>query len=325
MLGLLTLNYRKLIDWQTRPDSFTSADLARLKASGITVYHPAVGFTQGDTYDSCLADIERWNQFIANRSADFIRIDSASDLTRAKREAKIGILLGFQNSAHFRTEDDVNRFYHLGQRISLISYVGNRLGGGCSDLRDSGLTDFGARIIGRMNELGMAVDVSHCGDRTTLDAIALSRKPVLITHANCRALVNSGRCKTDEAIRKIAANGGVIGITMVRPFVSARNAGMEAVLDHVDHAVRIAGIDHVALGSDVDLEGRDRGGAHHYDLDGANYARKIFDFTEGLVRRRYSRENIALILGGNFERAMQAICSRPQTPSPIPTSDAPAQ
>ncbi len=91
------------------------------------------------------------------------------------------------------------------------------------DLRtaiDIGLTQFGAQVVERMNAIGMAVDISHCGDRTTLDAIEASTKPVLITHSNCRALVpTSLRCKTDEAIRRTAAKGGVIGITMVRYFV----------------------------------------------------------------------------------------------------------
>lgn len=316
MLGLLTLDYRKLIAWQTKPDALAPADLARLKDSAINVFHPAVGFTQGDTCANCLADIERWNYFIATHSNDFVRIDAPGDLVRAKREGKIGIVLGFQNSAHFKTVDDVDRFYALGQRISLVSYAGNRLGGGSADPRDSGLTDFGARVIGRMNDVGMAVDVSHCGDRTTLDAISASKKPVLVTHANCRALVASTRCKTDDAIRKIARSGGVMGITMVGPFVSAAKPDMEAVVDHVDHVARIAGVEHVALGSDVDQDGRDHGGVHRYDLSGANYSRKIFDFTEALVRRKYSSDQIALILGGNFQRAMQSICARPESGAP---------
>src|SRR5260370_29165177 len=162
-----------------------------------------------------------------------------------------------------------------------------------------------------MNKVGMAIDVSHCGDRTTLEAVDASQKPVLVTHSNCRALVpNSARCKTDEAIRRVAAKGGVIGVTMVRYFVRpGGSATIEDVLDHIDHLVGLVGIEHAGIGSDVDLDGRDLR-AHSKrknDLDGINYAKKIYDLTEGLVRRRYSTRDIELILGGNFQRALAEI------------------
>ena len=159
-----------------------------------------------------------------------------------------------------------------------------------------------------MNELGMAVDISHCGDLTTMNAIEASRKPVLVTHSNCRAVVPGiARCKTDEAIMHMAAKGGVMGITMVRSFV--RGAGrvtIEHVLDHFDHLIKLVGVEHAGIGSDVDLDGRDTPvhPARKFDLDGIDYAKKIYALTEGLVRRKYSSRSIELILGGNFERAL---------------------
>jgi membrane dipeptidase len=155
----------------------------------------------------------------------------------------------------------------------------------------------------------MAVDVSHCADRTTLDAIELSSKPVLVTHSNCRALAASPRCKTDQTIRKMASKGGVMGITLVRSFVRPGGpASIEDVANHIDRVASIAGIEHVGLGTDVDLDGRDPAGtARQYDLDGLHYPKKIFDLTEALVRRKYSRENIALVLGKNFQRALTEI------------------
>jgi membrane dipeptidase len=324
LLGLLTLDYRKLIEWQTRPETFGDADLARLKDSGVTVFHPAVGFTEGDIRQLTLGDLNRWNAFLTAHSRNFLRVTSADDFDRAKTEGKIGILLGFQNSEHFQTEEDVDRFYQMGQRVSQLTYHRNRLGGGSTDARDEGLTDFGARVVARMNAVGMAIDVSHCGDRTTLEIVEASVKPVLATHTNCRALVpGSGRCKTDEAIRRIAAKGGVVGVTMVRPFVHVGGpAGIEDVLDHVDHVVELAGVEHVAMGTDVDLDGRDHAGLKHFDLDGVRYSRKVFEFTEGLLRRKYRREDIALILGGNARRAMQQICERSVTGLPKSVSHA---
>src|SRR5258708_37292590 len=174
MLGLLTLNYRKLTAWEADPDRFGLDDYHRLKGSAITVFHPAAGYTDGDIYAESSRDIRGWNAFIAAHAEHFQRVDSVADLKQAKELGKIGILIGQQNSAHFRTVEDVDRFHGLGQRVSQLTYRGNRIGGGSSDPRDSGLSSYGTEIVGRMNQVGMAVDISHCGDRTTLDAIDAS-------------------------------------------------------------------------------------------------------------------------------------------------------
>jgi len=320
MLGLVTLDFPKLYAWQLAPETFQPPDFEKLQNSGITIFHPAVGHDEGDIYSASLRDMRRWNNLIAKQSRYFLRIDRAGDFAVPKRQNKIGILLGEQNSEHFRSVDDVNRFFALGQRVSQLAYRTNRIGAGAFDPRDPGLSEFGRRIIERMNEVGMAIDVSHCGDRTTLDAFEASRKPVLVTHSNCRALVpNRCRCKTDEAIQKMAAKGGVMGITMIRSFV--RNGGpatMDAVLDHIEWVVRLAGVEHVGVGSDVDLDGRSRlppeiqraqgiRPGEKIDLDGIDYEKKIFDLTEGLVRRGYTDRQIELILGGNFQRALSEI------------------
>ena len=314
MLGLLTLDYKKLNAWQGQPACFQPADFKRLKDSGITIFHPAVGFSEGDVHASSLRDITLWNSFISRYSSQFQRVDGLADLERIKSSGKIGILIGQQNSGHFRSVADVDCFYSLGQRVSQLTYSRNRIGGGSSDARDIGLTDFGASVVERMNQVGMVVDISHCGDRTTLDAINASHKPVLVTHSNCRALVpGRARCKTDEAIKKAAAKGAVMGVTMVRIFVTNGGAAtIEQVLNHVDHVAKLAGVEHVGVGTDVDLDGRDRKRPPmKWDLDGIRYARKIFDLTEGLLRRNYSSENIELILGGNFRRALSEIWAEP--------------
>ena len=311
MLGLITLNYKKLSSWENDAVTFPHADFLRLKSSGITALHPAVGYTTGDIYAETLRDITGWNLFLAAHPEQFLRVNRVNDFERAKASGKIGIVIGQQNSVHFRTVEDVDRFYALGQRVSQLTYVGNKIGGGSSDSKDAGLTNYGGAIVERMNEIGMAVDISHCADRTSLDAITVSRRPVLITHSNCRKLVpNSSRCKTDETIRLMAAKGGVMGVTMVRGFVSASGpATIDTVLDHVDHIAKLVGVEHVGVGSDVDLDGRDwpAHSPRKYDLDGIDYSKKIFDLTEGLVRRNYSNQNIGLILGGNFQRALSAM------------------
>jgi membrane dipeptidase len=307
MLGLLTLNYRKLMQWEAEPREFRAEDLARLKRSGITIFHPAVGYTTGDTYAEVWRDITGWNTFLANHKDQFECICTPAQLKGSKTSGKIGILIGQQNSAHFRTLDEVDKFYKLGQRVSQLTYCGNKLGGGCADASNVGLTSYGAEVVARMNQLGMAIDLSHCSDRTTQDAIEASAKPALVTHSNCRALnAGSARCKTDEAIAKLAAKGGVFGVTMVRSFVrSYGRVTMENVLDHIDHLVDLVGVEHVGIGSDVDLNGRDAASApRRFDLDGVDYSKKIFDLAEGLIAREYSDRDIELILGGNFQRAL---------------------
>lgn len=309
MLGLLTLDYRKMSSWQTQPSRFLEADFQRLRDAGVTVFHPAVGYVAGDIYTESSTDINGWNAFVNAHPQQFLRVDGPGDLAKAKATDRIGIVIGQQNSEHFRTVGDVDRFYNLGQRVSQLTYHTNKIGGGSTDVRDAGLSAYGGEIVERMNQLGMAVDVSHCGVRTTMDAIDVSRKPVLVTHSNCRALVpGSARCKSDDAIRRMAKKGGVMGITMVRGFVRTGGAvTIEDVLDHVDHVAKLVGVEHVGVGSDVDLDGRDLHAARRFDLDGIDYGKKIYDLAEGLVRRKYSSRDIELILGVNFERVLSQI------------------
>jgi membrane dipeptidase len=237
--------------------------------------------------------------------------------------------MGIQNSEHFRKAEDVKAFHQLGQRCSQLTYNSqNRLGTGSTDRVDGGVSDFGAEIIAAMNEVGMLVDVSHCGDRTTLDAIEISKQPVAITHSNCRALLDHPRLKTDEAIRKLAAKGGVMGITGVRNFVRDREpTTIEHLVDHVDHVdhvAKVAGIEHVGIGSDSDLNGYDDMPADQrkelmasykssyafrdkLDTDGFDHPKKVFDLTEALIRRGYGDSNIEAVLGGNFRRLLGTV------------------
>lgn len=304
--------------------AITDAHLEKLRASGINVFHPAVGL---GGRDSALAFIARLNAYAAERPDVFRRIDAVSDFDRIMEEGRIGYIVGIQNAQHFETPDDVNEFYNLGQRVSQLTYNSqNRIGAGATERVDGGVTHFGAAIIERMNEVGMAVDVSHCGDRTTLDAFEISSAPVLITHSNARALVgNHPRAKSDEAIRAMARQGGVMGITGVRNFVRDREpTTIEHLLDHFDYVADLVGIEHVGVGTDMDADGYDdvpqpaydrlRSGYNEsyafrgrIDTDGFDHPKKIFDLTEGLIRRGYSDADIELVLGGNFRRALGQI------------------
>lgn len=336
MLCVLTLDFAKGNQWMADPESYTAADFQPFKDSGINVIHPAFGLGGPNAYESALRFFASWNAFIANNDAFFIRVDSPTDLERVKASGKLGVLLGLQNSEQFRTPADVDFFRGLGQRVSQLTYNSrNLIGNGSTERRDEGISDFGVSIIEQMNKVGMAVDVSHCGDRTTLDAFEISKKPVLITHSNCRALVpGHPRLKTDEAIKKVGAAGSVIGITGVRMFVKGSEpTTIEHVLDHFDHVKKLIGPQHLGVGSDIDLYGYDAmppelnkqlrasykgsyGFRDKIDVEGLNHPKRMYDLTEGLIRRKYSDTDIEGILGGNFKRVLSQIWTveKPATP-----------
>ncbi len=327
MLCVLTLDFAKNGRWMADPESFSAADFQPFKDSGINVIHPAIGLGGSNAFETALRWFAAWNAFIANNDQFMIRIDSPADLNRVKKTGKLGVLLGLQNSDHFRNGADVDVFRALGQRVSPLTYnARNLIGNGATERRDDGISDFGAAIIEKMNAVGMAVDVSHCGDRTTLDAFDISKKPVLITHSNCRTLVpGHPRVKTDEAIKKVGEKGGVMGITGVRMFVKVDEpTTVEHVLDHFDHVKKLIGPQHLGVGSDIDLYGYDsmppelnkqlRAGykgsyafREKIDVEGLNHPKRMFDLTEGLIRRKYSDTEIEGILGGNFKRVLSEI------------------
>ena len=311
--------------WMKDPDSFTSTDLQRFKDSGITSFHIARGTGGPDAHERTLWFLSGFNGFVAARGDAFARIDSVDDFARTKASGKVGILLGVQNSEHFRTPDDVAAFHALGQRVSKLTYnTRNLIGNGSTERRDEGLSDFGLSIVAKMNAVGMAVDVSHCGDRTSLDAFEASKATVLITHSNARAL-NPGhpRCKPDEVIRACGKAGSVMGITGVRNFVKGSEpTTIEDYLNHIDYVAKMIGVEHVGIGSDIDLDGYDDMPAEDYqklkanykssyafrdkiDIEGIDHPRRMFDVAEGLIRRGYSNADIMNILGGNWVRVLK--------------------
>jgi membrane dipeptidase len=162
-----------------------------------------------------------------------------------------------------------------------------------------------------MNRFGMAIDLSHCGERTSVEAIALSRQPALITHANCAALVpGQPRCKSDSVIRALAAKGGVMGITVVRSFVGPGSPSLDDLLNHFEHVIRLVGVEHVGIGSDVDVTAREPGSGRlrpFYSIRGLDPVARIFQIADGLLRRGYTERDVALVLGGNFRRALASI------------------
>ena len=327
MLSPLTLNFPLMGKWNANPELFSAADFERFRSSGINIFHTAVGTGGPDAYDGTYQFIAGWNGFLAGNDRSFMRIDSVVDFAAVKGSGKIGIMLGVQNSEHFRRPSDVNTFYAMGQRVSQLTYnTRNMIGNGSTERLDEGLSDFGVSIVDRMNTVGMAVDVSHCGDQTSLDAFEASKKPVLVTHSNARAL-NPGhpRCKPDSVIKAVGKAGSVMGITGVRNFVKgAEPTTIEDLLNHFDYVAKMIGVDHVGIGSDIDLDGYDDMPPEDYkrlkasyksnyafrdkiDIDEVAHPKRMYDLTDGLIRRKYTDDQILGILGGNFRRVLSEI------------------
>jgi len=318
----------KLRQWLSQPGAFTAADFQRFLDSGIT----AINFGNGaDSFDDGIRLFANWNSFLAQYPDWLLRIGSASDFEKAKSSRHYGILFGIQNAAHFRKPDDVDTFYGLGQRVSQLTYnFRNLVGNGAFEPHDDGISEFGSTIVERMNRVGMAVDCGHAGDRTMLDAFALSKRPVIISHGNCRAL-NPGhpRCVTDDAIKAMAKSGGAMGINFISFMVKDHEpTTVDDAVDHIDYVAKLAGIEHVGIGSDFGIESNDfeppemlknmleradkRYRVHHReavaDLAGE---KRMYVLTEALIRRKYTDEHIRLILGENWRRTLNSIWSSP--------------
>jgi membrane dipeptidase len=286
----------------------------------------------GRSYDDCLRSVNLWNAAVARNPELLLRADAAADILRAKRERKHAMVYLFQDG--YPLERDLSRvrlFHGLGVRVIQLTHnTRNLLGDGYVDRVNGGLSDLGHDAVAVMNDTGVLVDLSHCGEQTTLDAIRHSRRPCAFTHAGCRALLGTERNKTDAQIRALADKGGVIGIFHMSCWLTDRTpASVEDVLDHIDHAVKVAGVEHVGFGSDGPMRGVQRMAeelAGHVQFSRSrstrviytrpptqvripelNGARRLLVLAEGLSRRGYPSADVEKIVGGNFYRLLREV------------------
>ncbi len=180
-------------------------------------------------------------------------VKKAADIERVHREGKHGIILDFQDTIAF--EDDLDRidlFYNLGVRMVQLTYnLQNLVGDGCTEAYQGGLTYFGREVVRRLNELGILVDVSHCSEQVGWDALKVSTAPIVVSHSAAKAVAYHDRGKSDELAKAIADRGGYFGVVVVPGFISTSpEATLEHFADHVEHLVRVCGIDHVGIGTD---------------------------------------------------------------------------
>jgi len=268
------------------------------------------------------ADIAQQDQVVV--------VHQVQDISNAHRDAKVGLIFGLEAATPIGNEvDKIDILYGLGIRQMGIAYSdSNALGSGLNEPTDGGLTLLGRRAVARMNELGMAIDISHSGDRTGIGTCRASGSPVLMTHAGARALWDIPRLKRDDTLRAVADTGGVIGISAApHTTCSTRNPRhtIESVMDHFHYCVDLVGIDHVAFGPDTlygdhvglhttfaGLLGVDGGQPPPHPtvpyVDGLENPSECFhNLAICLVRDGHSDEDIRKVLGGNIMRALGGI------------------
>lgn len=303
---------------------------------------------QQDLIHRAIDLIDAVNAQVALHSDTLQMARTADDIRRIHRKHKIAILMGLEGG-HI-IEDDLralDTFHRLGVRYMTLTHTKDTSWAGSSgEQTDKGLTDFGRQVVERMNRLGMMVDISHVSDKTFYDAVSVSRAPVIASHSSCRALCDAPRDMTDDMIRALAKNGGVMDINFYSAFLDQdfanaqhkisdqMNTAVKAardrlalqgkhlsyaeetriqqsieanipvpnykvIADHIDHAVKVGGVDHVGLGSDFDgVDSIPRG---------MEDVSKLPNLVRELARRGYSTKDLEKILGGNLLRVMRQV------------------
>ena len=308
------------------------ADLDAVRGSGIDVIKFSLGGINDD-FVKTLADIAAVQKLIEVHPAYFTQVRVAADCARAKSEGKLGIIFSFESADMLQGKlESLELFRNLGVRVMQLSY--NRkspFAAGVMEPDGGGLTPLGRQAVREMNRLGIAVDVSHANAATTTDVLALSSKPPVMTHAGCAAIHPHPRNKSDAQLRALADRGGVVGIFDL-PYLAAspHQPTVEDYMAHLEHALRIAGEDHVGVGSDVDvlpldtsekgmaeiaknIEERRAAGLSAPEEDrppyvvGLNTPRRIELIADQLLRRGYPPTVVEKVVGANFARVFADI------------------
>jgi membrane dipeptidase len=306
----------------------TKTFMKKLKSEGVTAVQETISDVHWGVYQT-IKVMGEWNNLMKEEADQILLAVTAEDIRRAKRDDKVATIYGFQ---HAPIENDLNlltTYYKLGLRVMQITYSErNQIGDGCYEIKDCGLSSFGIDVIEEMNRLGILIDLSHVGVKTTMEAIELSKDPCCCTHSNPRSLCDKVRNKTDEQIHALAEKGGVMGLTFYTHLI--RDDKLPTMwgdyVDMIEYVVDLVGIDHAGTGLDVAygvtvdhpiyrqlLEKY----SSHYVVQGYTQPERLswymseetnwMNVTRGLVARGYSDQEIQKILGLNFLRLFEKV------------------
>jgi membrane dipeptidase len=313
-----------------------AAELADIRAGGLTAINltvSSVGSYKND-FEQTLRSIGYWDRQIAAHPDVLMKLTRGAQLHEAKESGRLGILFGFQDATMYG--EDLERFdlfHDLGVRIVQPTYNRrNLIGDGCLEPGNAGLSKLGRELVAKINERGVLLDLSHCGQRTTHEGIEASTRPVAITHSGCAAVNDTPRNKRDEELKLLAGHGGVIGIYIMPYLRSSGQVMAEDVIRHIEHAVKVCGEDHVGIGTDgftsaTDISAEFRKifadqveqrrklgiGAPGESPDSYTFATDLntplrFERIAVLLSQRgHSDARIEKILGGNFARQFREV------------------
>lgn len=318
---------------QLNAQDFVDIGKSGMTAVNLTVNSQGVGsYARG--FDATIDEIAYWNSQLAAHPDRLLQVRRAADLAEAKRTNRLGLIYGFQDTTPFGENlDRLDVFWNLGVRIYQLTYnKRNLVGDGCLEPGNAGLSAFGRKLVEKLNERKALIDLSHAGERTTLEAAAASKAPIAITHTGCAAINANPRNKTDNELKQVAAKGGYVGIYLM-PFLRGKGQPMAAdLIAHIEHAVDVCGEDHVGIGSDgsispvavtekfkkdfaQQIENRRKAGISapgedpsvYTFLPDLNRADRFARIAELLAARKHSDARIAKILGGNFARLLNDV------------------
>lgn len=248
--------------------------------------------------------IDAFYREIEDNSDKLVFATTGKDVDKAREEGKIAALLSIEGGEVLEGRIELLRiFYRLGVRLMTLTWSRrNELADGAFEERTGGgLTRFGVEVVEEMDRLGMVVDVSHISEAGFWDVMKVSKKPVIASHSNSKALCSHPRNITDEQAKAIADKGGFIGVNFAGHFLGEGRRSLDGVLDHIDHFCRIVGHEHVGLGSDFD------GLPYERLPDELKDVSTLPKIAQGLAGRGYSDEEIRGIMGGNLLRVVRSV------------------
>lgn len=321
-------NQAIVIDGLVIPRGWDEDSFEALAKSGYTGFNASLASANLKVALESLTD---WKNRINTNSDRLIHATKAEHFLQAKKENKVAVMFGFQNATMMeKSVDNLGLLYEAGTRWIQLTYnERNLLGDGCTERTNAGLSDFGIEAVERMNELGIIIDLSHSGRQTTDDGIEFSKSGASFNHTMCEALYpNHPRSKTDKQIRAMADKGGVMGVICLGYMIGPDPGGtttLERYVDHIDHAVKIGGIDSVGVAADFAIQGLEADGATKENwfvprltrfkpsyevrwppwIPELDQPERYKHVTRLLVKRGYSTGDIEKILGQNWLRFIQ--------------------
>ena len=291
--------------------------LPRIKASGFDVVSLTLGGDRTKMPDAIKKIAEEHNFFLTNTDK-YVLIEKADDIERAKREDKLGIVFHFQGTNPVNYDINmISTYYHLGIRHMLMAYnLRNAVGDGCKERTNEGLSRFGVQLVEEMNRVGMVVDCTHTGHKTSMEVMEVSKAPVVFSHSNPKALKEHPRNIADDQIKACAKTGGVMGVNGVGIFLGDNDNSTEQQICHVDYYVQMVGPDHIGFANDLmPFPAGTTPTAWNPPAPGdvpwpdIKYVQpeQMPAFTEGLLKKGYKEADVSNILGGNWVKIAKKI------------------